>query len=873
MGGVASLLRWLLSLLLKFYRVVPIWLTLIIAASFFSQICSLLSLLLPLKVVMLLGSEKVPSYALHFLPGYSRDALVSGLVGMTVFFFISHAVLEKLTYIATERACLELLGRTKKIVLFNDQNDVARAGFQKFSKILASAVFVFSALFALFWLYFGVAIVIVGYILIVLLLYFSFGLDSPRFSVRLLRRRTVSQLLVSIANLGFFMCFFFLVYDFLCLQPPGIVFAVAGLLLSRQLLSKLSALAVDLLDLWDQKSRVDVLFFHGKVWVPSEHEKNDQFWWLVSCAERQKWIESFVSEIGLEGLDVGTSELMPVGVVNVVGVKVAKEEHAVAYIFKVFGNGRQAYAAREIDLLSGAAEGLPAPELIYVSSLGEYPVVCFKVDKGRSPEPGEMNICTDYIINKISCYRPPDNIVERYRRSRSVLSQRFSKVLIERLGMAIPSHHDSTVRKLLERLESVVEILSSLPLSVVVPEFTKESVWLGESTQPVLLNWTQWSLDPMGAGLAGREEILSKAAKELLDRKIRGYDTLGSARRAIRIASIAYIFEEKIEKQRFSEALSHAIDLLAVLDGCAVPVHPAWYGRFMELQRSPARDEWVRSIFSLVSLKAGPSICVKWNQTRLAGTFLLSVTDSYAAETVWVKVFSPNRYDIALDESSFLESYGSRLRVRHVKFLRDGPFHVLVFTTPNVRGISKSEYIEAVSGIRETLLVLEVSSSDRAAVASDGSHRKLVLPNLDRLDVAVASSDEQKLLADLIRRWDEVFSKLCGIPCTVVVPDISPDAIFVSEAEGVKEYFLTSWVGWCLAPAGSGFDVVDSRMERIKVAFERVAAYRHSLAGVSVAQLEFSAVMYKFANEVERGRLSDGLKLVPRLLKCLDSCE
>lgn len=873
MSAAATLIRWVLSLLLKFYRVVPLWLTLIVAASFISQICALLSLLLPLKVVMLLGSEKTPSYAVDLLPGFKRDELVVVLVAMTVSFFLLHMMLEKVTYIVTEKACSVLLSRTKKIVLFEDQNDVARAGFQRFAKILAGGVFVLAASSALFWLYLDIAIVVITYIASILVLYFAFCSVSSSFSVRLLKRRAASKLLTLISNIGFFLCFFFLVFDFLILQPPGIVFAIAGLLLSRQLFTKLSALAIDLLDLWDQKARVDVLFFHGKLWAPSGAGQKDQYWWMFDLSVRQKWLRDVANEIGLKNLDPETSELIPVGLMNVVGVKVAKDNGVSWYIFKVFGNGRQSYAALEFDILGGFIKGLPAPELVHISALDGYPVACYKVNDGRPSEAGELAACTEYIIGEISRYTPPEELVERYRRSKPMLWQRFDKALIERLGMAIPSHRSSVIQKLLERLSTVVDILSSLPLSVVVPEFAKESVWLGDGTPPVLLNWTQWSIEPLGAGLAEREHILLKLAKELPGRKFRELDTIGSAQRAIRVASLVYIAEEKIVKQRFREALSHVVNLLAVLDGDAVTIYPAWYGRFMELQQNFVRDEWVRSIINLVSLKPSTTINVRWRQTRLTGTFLLQVVDPSSTETVWIKVFAPNRYDIALGEYRFAEGYGHNLNVRYISFLRDGHFHVLVFTTPCVRGIVKSEYNEAIRFIHEALLAVEVPDSGRTGALTDGSPCKLVPSDLKRLYVAVNSSGERKLLDNLITRWGEACHKLAHNPHAIVVPDISPDAIFVSEKSGVKEYFLTNWLGWSLAPAGSGFDIAETRIGRLKLVRERVKQRRRSLAGLSVGQLELAALMYRFVDEVERARLTNALGLVPRLLMCLDNCD
>jgi len=450
MRGAALLIRWMLSLLLKFYKVVPFRLSLIVSANVFSQMFVLLSLLLPLKVIMLLGSEKMPSYAIDIFPGLDRDTLVIILVVMTVSFFILHLLLEKVTSILTEKACSVLLKRNKKIVLFEGQDDVARAGFQRFAKVLAGAVFSLAASCALFYLYSAIAWLIAIYITVLLVLYFTLLAGDTYLSARVLKRHAASQWTASISNIGFFICFLFLVCDFLFLKPPGIVFAIAALLLSRQFFNKLSALAIDLLNLWGQKARVDVLFFHGKVWAPKDVGRMEQFWGLFNLMVRKKWLNDIAGEIQIQGLNIEASELIPVGLVNIVGLKVAKDNGDAWFVFKVFGDGRQSYAAREFELLS-SAKGLPAPNLTHIAALGDYPVACYRIDDGRSPEAGEMPICSEYIIREIARYIPPETLVERYRRSKPMLWQRFDVQLIERVRMAVPTHRLAVVDRVLER--------------------------------------------------------------------------------------------------------------------------------------------------------------------------------------------------------------------------------------------------------------------------------------------------------------------------------------------------------------------------------------------------------------------------------------
>ena len=59
---IAKAVRWSVSLGNKFLRVVPVLTILAVICSVFSQFFLLIGFLLPLKVVLLLGSENVPVY-------------------------------------------------------------------------------------------------------------------------------------------------------------------------------------------------------------------------------------------------------------------------------------------------------------------------------------------------------------------------------------------------------------------------------------------------------------------------------------------------------------------------------------------------------------------------------------------------------------------------------------------------------------------------------------------------------------------------------------------------------------------------------------------------------------------------------------------
>ncbi|MCP4338160.1 MAG: hypothetical protein GY799_04585 [Desulfobulbaceae bacterium] len=62
----------------------------------FSRVASILALLLPVKILLLVGNKRVPAYFPTFLHEFQLDTLISLLCGATILLYASYVGLEKL---------------------------------------------------------------------------------------------------------------------------------------------------------------------------------------------------------------------------------------------------------------------------------------------------------------------------------------------------------------------------------------------------------------------------------------------------------------------------------------------------------------------------------------------------------------------------------------------------------------------------------------------------------------------------------------------------------------------------------------------------------------------------------------------------------
>lgn len=167
--NLRNIVRWTLGLGNKFRRKAPLATTLCVLASLTSQTAMLVAFLLPLKVVILLGADGLPRYYPPALAGLGRETLIIWLSGASVAFYGLNLLAEKVVGIAANRGAIRLLASTGKMILFEDQNEIAGSAYKQFTSSLAGSVFVFLAILILLWIYPVIPFLLFVYLTVIVL--------------------------------------------------------------------------------------------------------------------------------------------------------------------------------------------------------------------------------------------------------------------------------------------------------------------------------------------------------------------------------------------------------------------------------------------------------------------------------------------------------------------------------------------------------------------------------------------------------------------------------------------------------------------------------------------------------------------------------
>ena len=496
-------IRWFVSLGAKFVRVVPSQTFFVIMLTLFSQFASVLAFVLPLKIIFLLGSDRVPHYFPSVFSRVEHDLLVVYLSIATVGFFIAHVLTEKLIDRITGIASRVLISRSGKIILFENQEELASNAYGSFSRALTGAVFAFLAITALIYIYTDMALVLVGYIVLAFFITYVLCRRSHIFLGKF--EADPNALMSLLSAIGFFTIFGYLVVDFVWLSPPGLIMAIVAMLLARQSFNRLVGMVNGLVKLSRQRIKLDALFFHGKVLVSVEKNLERSIWSYLSPANRASWIGELLKDY-IGSLEITNNEITDCLVwqqpaLNNMGMLNFTYGENV-YLIKIYGEKLSSLALHESSLLTEHAVGLPAPAWIGATKLGDYHCSISRFTNGHIVDESSYGTKALELRKKLLVIEPPIDLAQRYLRSKPILPQRMSLYWLDLLEVAILKKEEQySFDFIKENWQLIKNILTGLPLSFHVPAISPHAIWVEQSgNKPLLLHWERWGIEPIGAG-------------------------------------------------------------------------------------------------------------------------------------------------------------------------------------------------------------------------------------------------------------------------------------------------------------------------------------------------------------------------------------
>lgn len=537
----------------------------VVIATLVSQIAKLLASFLPLKVVALLGSNSIPAYFPSWFAIFEREVLIIGLSAATVCFYLLYHLAEYLIRLGAESGASQILAQNQKMVLFDNQDEVAVKGYQQYSKALASAVFVALALTTVSLLYAKVALLIFVYVAVVAGGTVLVIKGNPHLRERLSAK--VNSSLTVASSVGFLTTFVFLLADFLLWNPPSLMVAVGSVMLVRQTFTGVRGVIISVVALNRQRSKLDALYFHGRVFLGDDKRHTHRgIWEFASHESRAEWIQDVLADVAGHRPGKIRTRWYQTGFPDVLAFKVYSGSDSPDYLVKLFDKRRTSLALHEETLLNE----INYPELPTLRFLGPARVESYSchVFEWRPLVPCEaVRTASLEMMARLLATEVPDRLERRYGRSRPFVWQRFDATLIERLRLAASDRTEQEqVMQLESELGAIGELLSNLPLWIVNRDARSESLLLDQGGGPVLTHWGRWTLEPVGAGWFVQEDQLSQIADALEHAQRIRPSLQGLTSSQLELAALSYDLERLYLAQNYGSALDLVPRILAVWD-------------------------------------------------------------------------------------------------------------------------------------------------------------------------------------------------------------------------------------------------------------------------------------------------------------------
>ena len=498
-------LRWAVSIGSKLIRVAPGYTFSVIIFTLISQVSMLLAFFLPLKVIILLGSSRIPRYFPESWKSFDQDQLVITLAFAAAGFYLQALLSERILAMLATKGAQRLLDKSRKITMFRNQKTITKNAYLKYSSGLAGLVFSILAFIFLGVLYPNLAIVTFSYILLVFTGFWIGYSVSDQWKT--MPQKNLRNAISILSSIGFLVAFAYMVIDFLLGATTSMIMAIISLLLVRQLMSRLSNVITSLSTLYSQRIKINALLFHDhQMYLPPDSTKELEFWSLFDASLRTKWVSGVLLDIA--GVDACTLDFRwrDTSISDVIMMAVLahdkNDNEPAHYLLKLYNSNKESLAVHEESLLTETAPGaLPALPLLGTTRVGKYHCQLFKwlPDKVLCQTGKGLKKLPD-TARHIFSYEPARKIVQRYLRSKLLLWQRLNASILVRLCMVTSSREQlGQLEALREVFDEIIARIEALPLYIVNPDIKPETLVTTTEGQIYLLHWGHWSIEPVGA--------------------------------------------------------------------------------------------------------------------------------------------------------------------------------------------------------------------------------------------------------------------------------------------------------------------------------------------------------------------------------------
>jgi len=512
---------WYLNLITKFTKLKPKCSVLIIIFSILSQVLGLLSFVVPLKMLFVIGVNEFTGFTLGTYSIDTKGELaVLFAITMTILLSISFMV-EKFSKYTKKRCSDDIWKTNKKFQIYPNQEMLATNLYGQYTVGVSGIMFIGFILLVLSYLYPMVSVMLILYWIVAtvfMVLYYDKS-DSFKLAVE----NELPKVMNNAGLFGFLVIFIAVIIDFISPEPSNtIIFAFISLILIRHMTGSITAFTQSIKMLYTQKERLEAIFFKGYGDQVTIKNQESKFWHLFEKEQYKQWMPEIVKKILGANIRCKNYEWYELGIPNVIAFIITVEINddlklEEKYMLKVFNKNLHIKALKETTLYTECDLTALSTEFMGVTMIGVYDCHLFKYGEYIQVAQKDFLLKKFEMLSTIANYTLPNSLIEQYKTTHKFIYGRFSSAIFERMSISAHKDEEKNLAWFKQELENIIKEIHTLPLRLVVPHITRNTLVVDSNENTKLLSFDNWSIEPIGYGFAPtpqEREILEELLSE-----------------------------------------------------------------------------------------------------------------------------------------------------------------------------------------------------------------------------------------------------------------------------------------------------------------------------------------------------------------------
>lgn len=496
----------LLPLTARMYHCAPVQVLLGVPLFLVNQVSFVLSFLLPLKVIILLGSEGVPRYFRFIMTEETRSGWMVALAGAAIGFFVVYFVSGKILARLGERAGGRVVRYSGKTGLFDDQERFATDLFGRIVDTwgtIAMAAGGIAIGLVLEWRLVVLLIVAICLEFVIFSVYWNRFSDPERAGERerLAEKRTA--VLQNLSGFNVLVLFVGLVVLLLIDSKMNFIVAVILFLLTRQILSRSVRVSADAQFFMRNRERIDALVHPERHLREQRTSSRESFEQLLMPAQRGRLFRAVADAASL-GLPDRGWKWNDINGRDTALFESEAPDDGLEYRLKVTMRKGDAALARELMFYrseSAATLGLSC-DLVEAGSVFERGFLLLRSTRLERCPRSRFQDLAFRIRMRLWAQQPDHELSSRLLRSFPPLEARLTPDRLTRIRLACNGRSDERlVDRLVESQQRLHSAVRGLPRVLTLHSLSPGNVLVTASGDPVVLSWEGLRYDVIGSDL------------------------------------------------------------------------------------------------------------------------------------------------------------------------------------------------------------------------------------------------------------------------------------------------------------------------------------------------------------------------------------